>query len=291
MSKKEGPRDERRAIVLGGGGVAGIAWEYGLIAGLIERGVPLNDADLVVGTSAGSLVGATLRGEGIPAAFESQSVPIEMDSAAMAAFDVSKFMQVMADAATDSPDEETARAKIGAYASAVPRNEQAAAFQLEMVAAQLPSRTWPALELKVTAVNATDGSFVVFDSDSGVELAAAVMASCSVPGVGPTTDIDGTKYMDGGMRSGTNADVAAGYGRVLVIACNAEPDSSAQGPTLPEAVKTLEEESTVLVLTADAASIAAFGPNPLSMSTRGASAAAGYAQAAVVAGAVAGFWS
>ncbi|MEV1147602.1 patatin-like phospholipase family protein, partial [Micromonospora sp. NPDC049799] len=47
-----------RALVLGGGGVTGVAWELGLLAGLAERGVDLLGADVVVGTSAGSVVGA-----------------------------------------------------------------------------------------------------------------------------------------------------------------------------------------------------------------------------------------
>src|SRR3712207_401487 len=50
--------DQRTALVLGGGGITGIAWEIGLLAGLAEAGVDLTGADLVVGTSAGSVVGA-----------------------------------------------------------------------------------------------------------------------------------------------------------------------------------------------------------------------------------------
>ena len=52
--------DQRRALVLGGGGITGIAWEIGVLAGLAEAGVDLTGADLVVGTSAGSVVGAQL---------------------------------------------------------------------------------------------------------------------------------------------------------------------------------------------------------------------------------------
>ena len=52
---------QRTALVLGGGGITGIAWEIGVLAGLAEAGVDLAAADLVVGTSAGSVVGAALR--------------------------------------------------------------------------------------------------------------------------------------------------------------------------------------------------------------------------------------
>ena len=50
--------DQRTALVLGGGGITGIAWEIGVLAGLAEAGADLTGADLVVGTSAGSVVGA-----------------------------------------------------------------------------------------------------------------------------------------------------------------------------------------------------------------------------------------
>ncbi len=49
-----------RALVLGGGGVVGVAWETAVVRGLLEQGVDLRQADLIVGTSAGSLVGTRL---------------------------------------------------------------------------------------------------------------------------------------------------------------------------------------------------------------------------------------
>src|SRR6476619_245244 len=49
-----------RALVLGGGGPVGIAWESGLLAGLAKAGVDLGQADFILGTSAGAFVGARL---------------------------------------------------------------------------------------------------------------------------------------------------------------------------------------------------------------------------------------
>src|ERR1700681_4453810 len=67
--------DGGRALVLGGGGVTGIAWETGLLAGLAEAGIDLTSADLVVGTSAGSVVGAQiLSGVSIKALYAEQLV-------------------------------------------------------------------------------------------------------------------------------------------------------------------------------------------------------------------------
>src|SRR5687768_10690370 len=80
----DGPvSDQRRALVLGGGGITGIGWELGLLAGLAEAGLDLSGADLVVGTSAGSVVGAKLTsGGGIEAMFARQLEPATQDKAA-----------------------------------------------------------------------------------------------------------------------------------------------------------------------------------------------------------------
>ena len=51
---------DRRALVLGGGGITGIAWETGLIAGLAALDIDLAAADVIIGTSAGSVVGTDI---------------------------------------------------------------------------------------------------------------------------------------------------------------------------------------------------------------------------------------
>ena len=68
---------------------------------------------------------------------------------------------------------------------------------------------WPERDLQVTAVEAESGRFVTFTRDSGVDLVEAVAASCAVPLVWPAVTIDGHHYVDGGMRSTANADLAA----------------------------------------------------------------------------------
>ena len=65
---------------------------------------------------------------------------------------------------------------------------------------------------------ADNGEFVAFEKSSGVSLVDAVAASCAVPGVWPPVTINGRRYIDGGMRSAVNADLAAGYERVVVLA-------------------------------------------------------------------------
>src|ERR1700710_2369677 len=141
-----------RALVLGGGGVAGIAWEYGLLAGLREQGIQLDEADLVVGTSAGSVVGAALRSGGSQEAFESQNVPVEVEEAAMSGFDVNEMMQAFSDAVTNSTSEQSARAAVGVYARSIPESVMPEQVRIEMIAAQLASTEWPDRAFRVTTV-------------------------------------------------------------------------------------------------------------------------------------------
>ena len=84
------------------------------------------------------------------------------------------------------------------------------------VAGRLPSQRWPQRPMLIVAVDAHTGEPVVFDRHSGVDLVDAVTASCAGPGV-PPHSIGDNRYIDGGYRSNENADLAAGYGRVLVL--------------------------------------------------------------------------
>ena len=88
---------------------------------------------------------------------------------------------------------------------------------MRTVAAILPIERWPA-SLVTTAVDAETGAFRTFDADSGVSLVAAVAASCAIPGVFPPVTVGGRRYIDGGVRSGTCADLAAGHDLVVVVA-------------------------------------------------------------------------
>ncbi|MGC1214481.1 MAG: patatin-like phospholipase family protein, partial [Micromonospora sp.] len=211
-----------RALVLGGGGVTGVAWELGLLAGLAERGVALADADLVVGTSAGSVVGAQVC-SGVPVR-ELYEAQLRQPRGELAArFGVGAVARLLW-AGGRTRDELRSRARIGAMALAArtPSEESRRA----VIGSRLPSREWPARRLLVTAVDAGSGEFVVFDAASGVSLVDAVGASCAVPGVWPPVTIGDRRYMDGGVRSAVNADLAEGAGAVVVVA----PVSSAFGP-------------------------------------------------------------
>ncbi|GAB3935369.1 patatin-like phospholipase family protein [Micromonospora vulcania] len=274
-----------RALVLGGGGVTGIAWELGLLAGLAERGLAVSDADLVVGTSAGALVGALVCSEvPLQRLYEAQLTPPRGKAAARLGW---VALARLAWAGGRTRDAVRARARIGAMA--VSARTPSEASQRAVIEARLPVREWPARRLLVTAVDASSGEFVVFDSDSGVSLVDAVGASCAVPGVWPPVTIGERRYVDGGMRSTVNADLAAGAERVLVIA----PTSGAFGPMprLSAQVAGLRlAGARVAVVTPDAAARTAIGRNMLDPARRMGSARAGWAQAAAVADEVATLW-
>ena len=274
-----------KALVLGGGGVAGIAWETGLLRGLADAGLDLTDADLLVGTSAGSVVAAQV-GTGVALSDLHDRQLAGSASELAVAFDVEEMATRFVELLADRPEPEELRRRMGAYAleaDTVPE-----ADRLAVIASRLPVHEWPERDLRVTAVDAGTGEFVAFDRTSGATLVEAVAASCAVPGVWPPVTIGSRRFIDGGMRSTINADLAAGHDRVVVLTpftVGLAGDVSAECDGLREA------GARVVVVAADADSVAAFGTNPLDPATRRPSAEAGRAQAAAVVTAIAEVWS
>ena len=280
----------KSALVLAGGGVAGIAWELGVLRGLQDADPGLADrviaADLIIGTSAGSAVAAQITsGTSLADLYAGQlteasaEIEVELDMDALFA----RFTAAMAGAASR---EEVQRA-IGTVA--LDTETVAEPVRRAAVAARLPVPLWPGRPMLLPAVDAESGETVVFTKDSGVALVDAVAASCAVPGIWPPVTIDGRRYIDGGVRSSTNADLAAGSDRVLAII----PSPADQ----PDPFNRLNDEiellkpGTVLAVYADAASVTAFGSNPLSPATRGPAARAGREVSRSSAAEVAAFWT
>jgi NTE family protein len=81
----------------------------------------------------------------------------------------------------------------------------------------LAASGWPERRLRITAVEALTGNFTVFDRDSGIPLPLAVAASRAMPGLAPPVAINNRRYIDGGLRSATNADLASEATRLVVI--------------------------------------------------------------------------
>lgn len=274
----------KRALVLGGGGLTGVGWEWGILAGLAEAGVDLSDADLIVGTSAGSVVGAQLAtGLAIEERYQAQLLPPDSELAATLG---AKVMLRYALAMVGPRAPQQVRKRLGRLALRANAGPESA--RLAVIESRLPVKEWPTRSLLITAVDTATGEFRVFDRASDVPLVSAVAASCAVPGVWPPVTVDGHRYMDGGARSGTNADLAAGYDKVVVIA----PLARGMGPMTGVAtqVEALRARSQVSLVTPDRAAIQAFGRNVLDPKRRAGAARAGRTQAATLAPEIRAVW-
>jgi NTE family protein len=202
-----------RALVLGGGGPVGIGWESGLAVGLAQAGIDLAAADAIIGTSAGSFVGAQL-------ALETAALLLETTAAAMATHTgppISAGLQALTDVVAaalgaGTPAEEVRRllGRLALEAQVVTEDEFLDLF------AVLSGHPWPD-RFSCTALDTATAEFVVWPAGGQVELHRAVASSCSVPMVCPPITIGGRRYMDGGVRSPLNADLARGHDRVLVV--------------------------------------------------------------------------
>jgi NTE family protein len=120
-------------------------------------------------------------------------------------------------AAATSADPETARAGIGRMALAAHTISEAASIG-RATFAPLAGKAWPG-NFRATAVSAQTGEFKVWDAASAAPLVRAVASSSALPGVYPPITIGGERYMDGGVRSMLNADLAVGHALVIVVSC------------------------------------------------------------------------
>ncbi|WP_330460569.1 patatin-like phospholipase family protein [Streptomyces sp. NBC_00820] len=266
------------ALVLGGGGVGGIAWITGLLAGLADGGQDVTGAGLLVGTSAGAAVAAQVgSGLGLEELYARQVDPALQSAEIMAEMDLEKFAAEIGaalGAAASVPEMRRAVGRVALAARTVSEPER-----LAVIESRLPSRTWPGRALKVVAVDAGSGEPRVFDKDSGVPLVDAVAASCAVPGVWPPVSIDGRRYVDGGVRSMANADYAAGADRVLVVVPMGVTEPFPSERPVERAIEELRARGAeVAVVAPDEASLEAIGDNPLDPATRRPAAEAGRAQ-------------
>ena len=275
----------KRAIVLGGGGVTGIAWEVGLLTGLLEAGLPLPAATAIIGTSAEAFVGVALASDhGLPRLFAAQAAP---SPAEVAATPPATLFKAWGEAFSQGgADRQRVGQAFGTIAKANPAPVPAAQRQAA-VASRLVTQQWPAT-LHITALDADTGALHLFDRTSGVTLTEAVTASGAVPGVWPLVTLLGRPWVDGGMVSSTNLLLAQAYERVLVLA--PLPQGYGAMPGAAADAQTLRATAAVLLLTPDAESQTAIGPNIYDPARRGDTAAAGRQQGLRVAAEVRALW-
>lgn len=262
----------RTALVLGGGGITGIAWELGILAGLARAGIDLTDADLVVGTSAGSVVGSQLT-SGIPIEdlFAEQLKPADAEIGGRMSR-IAMLKLVPPYALPGSGRDKLRRVGTVAMKSHAPGSvDRESVFR-----SRIPVNAWPTdRDLLVTAVEVETGKFTVFERGSGVDLITAVAASCAVPTVWPPVAIGDHHYVDGGMRSTANVDLASGAERIVVLA--PLPRSLSKRTSIRSQLERIGPREWS-VITPDPQAVADFGKNLLDPAKRADSARTGLRQ-------------
>lgn len=279
----------KRALVLAGGGIAGIAWETGILQGIAdespETAEALLAADVLVGTSAGSTVSAQIgSGQLLEALFERQigAESAELDPGVSIDTVTDLFVKAVL---TPNTTKAQKLQQIGAVALSAATVDPA--VRRKVIEARLPSHDWPSRVLRISAVDIDTGELVTLDRDSGVSLVDAVEASCAVPAVWPIVTIAGRRFMDGGIGSAVNMVLAADCDTVVALVPQGRSTPSPFGTGAAQEVDGFDGRS--LGIFADDESLAAFGENPLDPACRVPSAQAGRAQGRRVAAEVAKF--
>ncbi|MFB4278391.1 patatin-like phospholipase family protein [Nonomuraea sp. MTCD27] len=239
-----------RAVVLGGGGMIGIAWETGVLAALAADGLDLREADLIVGTSAGAVVGAQLATGLDPQDLYARQLRPQAGEQAPKSSPFALFRIVWQLTRSKTIEEYGARMGRIALAAKTSTEQERRAEVAGLLGDDV--REWPNKRLVITAVDAENGKPADFDAASGVGLVDAVCAGTAGPGVRPPATIGGRRYIDGGMRSPANLDVAAGYDRIVVIA----PMTRGGGvmPGVERQIAALGDRARVVLITPDPAS-------------------------------------
>jgi len=287
-------------LVLAGGGAAGNAWELGLIAGLSDARVDVTDADLIVGTSAGSTVAAQITSGTRPADLyaailaevpgppSGDTGPHRRRTPNLSGQSYLEWSNRIIGSAEDASD---MRRRMGAAALEMDASDGSSSTRWrDIVAARLPSHHWPQQPVLITAVDARTGEPVVFDRHSGVDLVDAVAASTSA--MAPYR-IGENRYINGGYRRSENADLASGYGRVLVLSPFGFRSRMPLewGMALATQVEELRAAgSRVETIFPDGGAGDVFDANALDPSTRRQAARGGYDQGGALAELLGDFW-
>lgn len=275
--------------MLAGGGIAGIAWETGVLRGIADASPAtvqtLLAAEVLVGTSAGSTVAAQLgSGLSIDELFDRQIAPssTELDPGVGIEAIAEQFLGALRQPGLTTEQKLQRIGEIALRTSTVSEEERR-----RVIAQRLPNHDWPRRTLRITAIDTETGALVTFDRTSGVALVDAVAASCAVPGVWPPVTIAGRRYMDGGVGSTINMAVAGDCDAAVALLPSGRNSPSPFGSAAAAEVDGFT--APTLGIFADDESLSAFGANPLDPACRIPSAHAGRAQGRRVAAQVADF--
>ena len=284
------------ALVLGAGGLTGQAFHLGVLTALAEgTGFDACAADVVVGTSAGSLVAAALTAGFSPA---DQAAMLHGEAASPAAQARLRSLRAKASALPDLTEEAgpvgrgplaptallaAARrpwaVRPGAVVSSLIPAGRNATHSISRGIQHLHGQEWPGSRLRVCAVRARDARRVVFGTPTApsVDVGTAVAASCAIPGYFSPVYIEGHAYVDGGAHSPTNADVVRRDDPSLVVISSPMSFAPGRGTRSPDALIRLavrrylarevrllrRRGATVVVFQPSAQDLAAMGLNPM----------------------------
>jgi NTE family protein len=272
-----------RAIVLGGGGVTGIAWEVGVLVGLHAAGVDLS-ADAIFGTSAGSFVGVAIASGNLDKMYAAQQASAPEERTAKVSKRLFAAWTWAVIQGLGRPD------RVGAGFGAVGRRFAPMISEDQrqrVVAGRLATTDWPET-LHVAATDAKTGVLQAFDRSCGYSLTDVVSASGAVPGISPAVRLGGREWIDGGMVSSANARLANGYERVLVLA--PLPRGHGGIPSVAKDVKFLQRSAQVELVIPDSGSVAAIGSNIYHPDRRGDVVVAASRQGMLAAPRIAALW-
>jgi NTE family protein len=261
-----------RGLVLGGGGVIGLAWEIGVLHGLISSGIDVCDVDEVIGTSAGAFAATALMDErGIAWAYERQvsarveEVPIASPTAVM-----DTLTTILQECAGDKVG---AARRIGKFALGASTID--VPTRLAVVGQRLDRTDWPSERLRFTAIDADTGLLYLLDQASGIDIVQAAGASGAAPGIWPVIEAGGRRWVDGGSVSATNAHLASRFDRCLVIS---PMPVGLSGVSVQEELDSFSGTTASALIVPDERSMAAIGENHFDPSRRSLAAEAGRVQ-------------
>lgn len=238
---------KERGLALGGGGTPLIAWYVGYFNALKKSGVDLSNADVVVGTSAGSLFGAMLTSGHLWRLTDEMDLFSDFPKLLAEMMPAVQFnaSQIRAQRAELSVRDASLSSiqSIGKAAMAS-SNPDGIANHYKVTKKLLTSSSWPSNGMFTTAIDCYTGQRVVVSKASNVPINVACAASSSAPGqVGPTFVKD-RLCMDGGMsQSSTHSDVISGVRRAIVISLgDGTSNEQKQGLRLSSLPNTINQE-------------------------------------------------
>ena len=245
-----------RALVLGGGGITGIAWESGVLAALIENGMNISQIDKIFGTSAGAFVGAVLSNNQDMKSYyhylNENKDPNEQTKLKKEVYEMWRQAYIQG-----GNNQENIGRLLGEMIDQV-QPVISMKERKKAIAKRLNGSKWTS-QLVITAINARTGQLETINQQIGMDLIDSVAASRAVPGLWPHVTMNGKEYIDGGMVSSTNACLAKDFKQILIIA----PLTQKIGklPNVFDDEITLSNTSDVYTITPDEFSKSIIGDN------------------------------